>query len=246
MEDEAAGADRAKRYLQNHPLLPTTSPLDQAQGLAKVPVAIGTALNGMTDALGDGLGLHRWDQMSLKELSRRYSQNPTVANTMVAMENGTMVRRDAGRSVEGRKEASKSTGRCYMYAQLGLAKGGLTPDAELRNISGVSAKRAGEALTSKKYGFVNLLDMPQFKNQIMGAPQVSYDRHGNKVVKAPIDAIPMGAVLVYGGTGDGHIEMRTPDGYASDYIKPYNRTAGLQSFGGRVLIGVYIRPDLVK
>ena len=52
-------------------------------------------------------------------------------------------------------------------------------------------------------------------------------------VKNPFDA-PLGAVLVYGGRGAGHVELRTRVGFVSDFksAKP----------SPRPLIGVYIKP----
>ena len=69
------------------------------------------------------------------------------------------------------------------------------------------AKEAGDELQGK-YGFT--------KTQI----------------SSPFDA-PVGAVIVYGGHGAGHVEIRTATGFASDFIsdKP----------SPRPLIGVYIK-----
>jgi hypothetical protein len=52
-------------------------------------------------------------------------------------------------------------------------------------------------------------------------------------VKNPFEA-PVGAVLVYGGRGAGHVEIRTKFGFVSDFqsAKP----------SPRPLIGVYIKP----
>lgn len=49
----------------------------------------------------------------------------------------------------------------------------------------------------------------------------------------PYDA-PVGAVIVYGGHDAGHVELRTEDGFASDFIssEPYPRP----------VIGIYIKP----
>jgi hypothetical protein len=236
-QDEAVGAEQARRYAAAHPLAPVPTAVDQAPPVLKPLVAMGSVFGSVGDTIGDGLGLHRWDQMSLKELSRRYSQNPTVAATMQEMEAGTAIRRDAGRGIQSGKLSSKSTNRCFMYVQIALGKGKLAPDQELRQLTPacgreVCAKNAGTALTSKKYGFVNLLDMPQFRSQIIEA-----NGHIN---------LPMGAIMVYGGSGNGHIEQRTPSGYASDYLSTHNRTGDKVAFGGRVLTGVYIRPELVN
>lgn len=69
------------------------------------------------------------------------------------------------------------------------------------------AKQAGEEL-EQKFGFKKI------------------------AVNDPFDA-PVGAVLVYGGRGAGHVEIRTPDGFVSDVIssRPSRRP----------LIGVYVR-----
>ena len=52
-------------------------------------------------------------------------------------------------------------------------------------------------------------------------------------VKDPYKA-PLGSVLVYGGRGAGHVEIRTKFGFVSDFqsAKP----------SGRPLIGVYVKP----
>lgn len=124
---------------------------------------------------------------------------------------------------------SRSTGYCYRYVKQALQATGAT------NIylPGVAAKGAGLAL--EQQGFVNVLGKP-------GAN-----------IRSAYDA-PAGAVLVYGpvaGATDknakyGHIEIRTNNGFASDYFSTRART-GPEANGlagqGRVLIGVYIKPD---
>jgi len=70
------------------------------------------------------------------------------------------------------------------------------------------AKQAGEELT-RKHGFRRL------------------------PIKDPFKA-PVGSVLVYGGRGAGHVEIRTDGGFVSDFesAKPSRRP----------LIGVYVKP----
>lgn len=53
-------------------------------------------------------------------------------------------------------------------------------------------------------------------------------------VKDPLEA-PVGAVLVYGGRGAGHVEIRTETGFVSDHasVKP----------SPRPLIGVFVKPE---
>jgi len=53
-------------------------------------------------------------------------------------------------------------------------------------------------------------------------------------VQSPYDA-PVGAVLVYGGRGAGHVEIRTERGFVSDFESPIPST--------RPLIGVYLKPS---
>ena len=71
------------------------------------------------------------------------------------------------------------------------------------------AKEAGQELTSEKFGFTKIR------------------------VSSPFDA-PVGAVLVYGGRGAGHVEIRTTTGFnVSDFISPKPSP--------RPLIGVYVK-----
>lgn len=53
-------------------------------------------------------------------------------------------------------------------------------------------------------------------------------------VSNPFEA-PVGAVLVYGGRGAGHVEIRTRWGFVSDFESPVPST--------RPLIGVYLKPS---
>jgi LysM repeat protein len=128
-----------------------------------------------------------------------------------------------------RAAGHQSIGKCYAWVKTALQKGGAVPDY----MPGVAAKDAGPALTAR--GFVNVLDRP-----------------GN-TIRSPYDA-PKGAVLVYGaapGAVDrnaryGHIEIRTGGGFASDYASANARTGAAAnglSGRGRVLIGVYVKPD---
>lgn len=47
---------------------------------------------------------------------------------------------------------------------------------------------------------------------------------------------PLGSVLVYGGADAGHVEIRTVQGYASDFVSP---TPYLK----RPLIGIFVKPN---
>lgn len=61
------------------------------------------------------------------------------------------------------------------------------------------------------------------------------ERYGFKQIPVdnPFDA-PVGAVLVYGGSGAGHVEIRTERGFVSDFASP--------DPSPRPLIGVFIKP----
>jgi hypothetical protein len=61
-------------------------------------------------------------------------------------------------------------------------------------------------------------------------------RYGFKeiYIQNPFDA-PVGAVLVYGGRGAGHVELRTPRGFVSDFESPVPSS--------RPLLGVYLKPS---
>jgi LysM repeat protein len=130
---------------------------------------------------------------------------------------------------EKRASGHPSIKKCYAWVKDALLSGGATS----RRLEGVPAKEAGAELKSQ--GFVNVLGKPGYN------------------IKSPYDA-PKGAVLVYGaapGATDGaakwgHIEIRTNNGFASDYASKNARTgpaANGLSGKNRVLIGVYIKPD---
>lgn len=81
----------------------------------------------------------------------------------------------------------RSTLRCWRYVKRALVKS----KAVSSYPQTVYAKQAARELQSS-YGFRRL------------------------PVRNPFDA-PIGSVLVYGGRGAGHVEIRTPHGYVSDY-----------------------------
>ncbi len=121
----------------------------------------------------------------------------------------------------------KSRGLCFRWVKLALKQSGLV-DIYL---PGVAAKNAGYELT--KHGFINVITSDNYS------------------INSPYDA-PVGAVLVYDKTSDaqdknakyGHIEIRTVDGFASDYFSKNARTGDARSGlsgRGRRLIGVYIK-----
>lgn len=99
---------------------------------------------------------------------------------------------------------SRSIDRCWRYVKRALQKAGVV-DCYPRT---AFAKQAAVELP-ERYGFTEI------------------------EVTDPFDA-PVGSVLVYGGRGAGHVELRTENGFVSDHasLKP----------SPRPLIGVFIKP----
>ena len=98
-----------------------------------------------------------------------------------------------------------SASRCWRYVKKAL----LAAEAVDTYPKTAYAKQAGGELASN-YGFKRIK------------------------VSNPYDA-PIGSILVYGGRGAGHVEIRTADGFVSDFKskKPSKRP----------LIGVYVKPS---
>ena len=70
----------------------------------------------------------------------------------------------------------------------------------------------------------------QSKQEVNSLPITDLRRSTFRILTTPV-----GSVLVYGGRGAGHVEIRTDDGFVSDFKsnKPSKRP----------LIGVYIKPS---
>lgn len=97
-----------------------------------------------------------------------------------------------------------SISRCWRYVKQALLASNVI-DSYPKT---VYAKQAGAEL-QEKYGFKKIK------------------------VKDPFKA-PIGSVLVYGGRGAGHVEIRTAQGFVSDFRS--------EKPSSRPLIGVYIKP----
>lgn len=89
--------------------------------------------------------------------------------------------------IADRSSAAHTSLRCWKFVKLALLQAGAVSSYPSTNY----AKQAGAELTSR-YGFVRLS------------------------TRDPYHA-PIGAVIVYGGRGAGHVELRTEHGFASDY-----------------------------
>jgi hypothetical protein len=99
----------------------------------------------------------------------------------------------------------KMTWYCWKYVKDALLASGLVSSRP----TSAYAKDAGQELCTK-FGFVQL-----------------------KKVHDPRKA-PVGAVVVYGGSDAGHVELRTPNGFVSDFISPTPYP--------RPLVGVFVKP----
>ena len=97
-----------------------------------------------------------------------------------------------------------SHGTCWRYVKNALLEAGVV---DSRPKTGY-AKEAGDELTND-YGFRRI------------------------PCSDPLKA-PVGSVLVYGGGGAGHVELRTKTGFVSDFFTP--------NASKRQLIGVYVKP----
>jgi len=96
-----------------------------------------------------------------------------------------------------------STSRCWHSVKNALVDADVVPSRPTTEY----AKQAGTEL-QEKFGFTKLR------------------------IASPFDA-PVGAVLVYGGRGAGHVEIRTSTGFVSDFLSP--------TPSPRPLLGVYVK-----
>jgi hypothetical protein len=102
-----------------------------------------------------------------------------------------------------RRAQTKTTWHCWKYVKDAL----LAADVVSSRPTTAWAKQAGDELC-RKYGFTKLK------------------------ITSPYKA-PVGAVVVYGGPDAGHVEIRTKDGFVSDFVsrKAYPRP----------LVGVFVK-----
>ena len=115
-------------------------------------------------------------------------------------------------------------------------------DKTMLNAARIAAERARARSTSSCWRYV--------KNALLSArtidtyPKTAYAKqaghelttsYGFKRIKVRDPyAAPLGSVLVYGGRGAGHVEIRTEQGFVSDFASPKPSP--------RPLLGVYIKP----
>jgi hypothetical protein len=99
---------------------------------------------------------------------------------------------------------SRSTSKCWRYVKNALLAANAV---ESRPVT-IYAKQAAAEL-SEKHGFKKIRERNPYK-------------------------APLGAVIVYGGKGAGHVEIRTQKGFVSDFVSAKPSV--------RPLIGIYIKP----
>ncbi len=115
-------------------------------------------------------------------------------------------------------------------------------DKRMIRAAEIAAARARKHSTSRCWRYVK--DALLAANAIETRPVTVYAKqaaaeltanHGFKKIREtnPYKA-PLGSVIVYGGRGAGHVEIRTQKGFVSDFVsaKP----------SPRPLIGIYIKP----
>ena len=97
-----------------------------------------------------------------------------------------------------------STSRCWHYVKDALVAAHIISTRPVT----AYAKQAGGELT-QSYGFQRIRETDPWK-------------------------APLGSVIVYGGNGAGHVELRTAQGFVSDFVSARPSP--------RPLIGIYIKP----
>jgi hypothetical protein len=115
-------------------------------------------------------------------------------------------------------------------------------DKRMINAAEIAAARANKHSTSRCWHFVKdalvaakIIDSRPVTTYAKQAGGELTDSYGFKKVREnnPYKA-PLGSVIVYGGKGAGHVEIRTAQGFVSDFVslKP----------SPRPLIGIFIKP----
>ncbi len=143
---------------------------------------------------------------SLYDESRATKLNPSQISLFGPRSSGLRYDSRMVRAAEiaANRARKHSISRCWRYVKTAL----LASEVIDTYPKTAYAKQAGAEL-QKSYGFERLRVSDPYK-------------------------APLGSVLVYGGRGAGHVELRTPTGFVSDFasLKP----------SPRPLIGVFVKP----
>jgi hypothetical protein len=125
----------------------------------------------------------------------------------------------------------------------GPKSGGIRYDKRMIEAAKIAAARAHRHSTYQCWGFVKsalvaarVIDSRPTTEYAKEAGTELETKYGFRriPVNSPFDA-PEGAVIVYGGRGPGHVEIRTATGFVSDF---YSATPS-----PRPLLGVYVKPS---
>jgi len=119
---------------------------------------------------------------------------------------------------------------------------GLRYDPRMIQAVQIARQRAHPRMTWHCWAYVK--DALLAANVVQDRPKSAWAREAGKELTShygfkkistrdPYEA-PVGAVIVYGGQDAGHVELRTPTGFVSDFVSssPYPRP----------VLGIYIKP----
>lgn len=148
---------------------------------------------------------------------------------------------DQGGSLYNPKTAQKPTPD--KVALFGPKSAGIRYDSRMMRAAEIAAARARAHSTSRCWRYVKNALLAS--NTIDSYPKTAYAKQA--ATELPLSygfqklnirdpyLAPLGSVLVYGGRGAGHVEIRTKTGFVSDFVsaKP----------SPRPLLGVYVKPQ---
>jgi hypothetical protein len=129
-----------------------------------------------------------------------------------------------------------------MQSILGPQSGKFRYDKRMIRAAEIAAARARKHSTSRCWRYVK--DALVAANIVETRPDTAYAKEAaaeltgeygfQKIRERNPYKAPLGSVIVYGGRGAGHVEIRTAKGFVSDFV---SLTPSL-----RPLIGIYIKP----
>jgi len=115
-------------------------------------------------------------------------------------------------------------------------------DSRMLHAAEIAAARAHAHSTSRCWHYVK--DALMAANAVDSRPKTEYAKEAgvelqksygfSRLTVTDPYLAPLGSVLVYGGRGAGHVEIRTAAGFVSDFTSPKPST--------RPLLGVYVKP----
>ncbi len=125
---------------------------------------------------------------------------------------------------------------------LGPQSGKLRYDSRMIRAAEIAAARAKAHSTMRCWHYVK--DALVAANMVSSRPTTTYAKEAGaeltqsyqfkKIRENDPYKAPLGSVLVYGGKGAGHVEIRTSRGFVSDFVS--------ERPSPRPLIGIYVKP----